>query len=109
MIHKIIENSIRTASKISWVWGVLLVGMLALAACDTPSRAPQTREDVTRIAPAELKSRLDSGDEVLVVDARSAGEFQQRHIPGAISVPYNEVEARLNELPRDQDIVFYCT
>ncbi len=94
---------------VSWLWLVLLVGVLALAACNAPARVPQTREEVPRIAPAELKGRLDSGEEVLVVDARSAREFQQQHIPGAISVPYNEVEARLGELPRDQEIVLYCT
>ncbi len=50
-----------------------------------------------------------SGEDILVVDARSAGQYAAQHIPGSISVPLNEVEARLDEFPRDQEIVFYCT
>jgi rhodanese-related sulfurtransferase len=56
-----------------------------------------------------LRDRLDAGDDIVVVDARSAGEHAQEHIPGAISLPLSELEARMDELPRDQEIVFYCT
>jgi rhodanese-related sulfurtransferase len=64
---------------------------------------------VARISAPDLKARLDGGEEILVVDSRSLAEFERRHIAGAISVPLREVPARLDELPRDKDIVFYCT
>lgn len=83
---------------------VLLALLLALAACQAQPRTP---EQVPRMAPSVLKNRLDAGENVLVVDARSAGSYAALHIPGAISIPLDEVEARLDELPRDQDIVFY--
>jgi adenylyltransferase/sulfurtransferase len=64
---------------------------------------------VPRITPQELKERLDSGEAILVVDSRSPLEFEAEHIAGAISVPSSEVESRLDEFPRDQEIVLYCT
>jgi rhodanese-related sulfurtransferase len=45
---------------------------------------------------------------VTVLDVRPADEYRHGHIPGAISIPLKELEARLSELPRDQEIVAYC-
>ena len=75
----------------------------------TEGQGPTTKSEVPRISPEELKDRLDNGEAILVVDARPASSFEMQHIAGAISVPTNEVESRLDELPRDQEIVFYCT
>lgn len=85
----------------------LLVLLIALSACGASS--PQSQDDVPRIAPSVLKERLDAGESLLVVDARSSDEYAAAHIPGAISVPLSDLEARMDELPRDQEIVFYCT
>jgi 3-mercaptopyruvate sulfurtransferase SseA len=98
------------AGRTSILVALLLALLVALAACGSGTEEPpQNQDEVPRISPAQLKERLDAGEETLVVDARSAGEYDQRHIPGSISVPLNEVEARLDEFPRDQEIVFYCT
>jgi 3-mercaptopyruvate sulfurtransferase SseA len=84
----------------------LLALLMALSACQA---RPRTQDEVPRVAPSVLKERLDAGEGVLVVDARSSGEYAEAHIPGAISVPLSDLEGRLDELPRDQEIVFYCT
>ena len=42
------------------------------------------------------------------MDARATTAFESRHITGAISVPLGEVEARLDEFPRDQAIHISC-
>lgn len=68
---------------------------------------PKNQDEVPRISPADLKAHLDSGEEILIVDSRSSGEFNSRHIAGAISVPLEEVPARLDEFPKDREIVFY--
>ena len=80
------------------------------AATPTPieSQRPTTSSEVPRISPEELKDRLDHGEAILIVDSRSLVEFEAGHIAGAISVPSNEVESRLDELPRDQEIVLYA-
>ncbi|MEW5721616.1 MAG: metalloregulator ArsR/SmtB family transcription factor [Thermodesulfobacteriota bacterium] len=45
---------------------------------------------------------------VTVIDVRPVEEYQAGHIPGAISVPLKELELRLAELPKDEEIVAYC-
>ena len=43
-----------------------------------------------------------------VLDVRPVEEYNAGHIPGALSLPLKELERRLSELPRDQEIVAYC-
>ncbi|MCG3210663.1 MAG: Thiosulfate sulfurtransferase GlpE [Anaerolineae bacterium] len=63
---------------------------------------------VTEISPADLKARLDNGDEVIVVDMRQGWEYHSGHIPGALHMFIQEIPARMNELPKDRDVVFQC-
>jgi len=74
----------------------------------TPTVASRYSPNVPCISLEELKEKLDAGAEVVVVDVRSKEEFDQGHIPGAISIPYSEIEARYRELPRDKEIVTCC-
>ncbi len=55
----------------------------------------------------ELLRRARIG-EVVVLDVRPAAEFAAGHIPGAISIPVDELPGRLAELPADLDVVAYC-
>jgi rhodanese-related sulfurtransferase len=55
----------------------------------------------------ELVRRVRSG-EVTVLDVRPVEEFRAGHIPGARSVPITELSARLQEIPKDCDVVAYC-
>jgi rhodanese-related sulfurtransferase len=45
---------------------------------------------------------------VTVLDVRPVEEYNAAHIPGAISIPLKELQLRLLDLPRDQEIVAYC-
>ncbi|MEW6583607.1 MAG: rhodanese-like domain-containing protein, partial [Actinomycetota bacterium] len=63
--------------------------------------------DVEAIGRPELITRLRRGD-VLVVDVRPRVEYDAGHIRGARSVPIDELERRLDELPAGVDIVAYC-
>ena len=45
---------------------------------------------------------------VTVLDVRPIEEYNAGHIPGAISIPFKELQLRLMDLPRDQEIVAYC-
>ncbi len=49
-----------------------------------------------------------AGNEVTLIDVRPTLEFENGHLPGAISVPPEELEPRLSALPRDRPIVAYC-
>jgi DNA-binding transcriptional ArsR family regulator len=55
----------------------------------------------------ELLERLGSND-VIVLDARPLNEYQAGHIAGAISLPVDEIQHRLRQLPRDKEYVAYC-
>jgi rhodanese-related sulfurtransferase len=47
-------------------------------------------------------------DKALLIDVRPRLEYESGHLPGAISMPVDELPARLGELPRDRRIVTYC-
>jgi DNA-binding transcriptional ArsR family regulator len=65
------------------------------------------RDGIEPITRKELVSRLRRRD-VLVIDVRPRSEYEAGHIPGARSLPPDEVRKRLRELPRDADVVAYC-
>jgi rhodanese-related sulfurtransferase len=64
-------------------------------------------EQVERIGRGELLARLADGD-VVLIDVRPADEYAAGHIDGARSIPLEELEQRLAELPEDAEIVAYC-
>lgn len=66
---------------------------------------------VARISPEELKALLDTGENIQIVDLRHSMEFEADPltIPGALRMDPTELEARQKEIPRDRDIVLYCT
>ena len=63
--------------------------------------------EVEAIGRDELIERLDRGD-VVLVDVRPKEEFDAGHIDGARSIPIDEFEQRLSELPENHEIVAYC-
>jgi rhodanese-related sulfurtransferase len=65
------------------------------------------RSDMDAIGFDELKARLKAGS-VIVVDVRPAEEFAAGHIAGAVSIPHDQLQERLRELPRDKEVVAYC-
>lgn len=64
-------------------------------------------EEVETIGREELLRRLASGDAILV-DVRPEEEFAAGHIEGARSIPIEELQRRLDELPADREVVAYC-
>jgi len=62
-----------------------------------------------RMPVEELHRKLADGDEVMVIDVRSERAMPRDPIPGALRIPLNEMEARQSEIPRDRDIVLFCT
>jgi membrane protein DedA with SNARE-associated domain len=66
---------------------------------------------IARITPEELRRRIDSGEEVTVVDLRGSLEFEDdgAGVPGAIHLDPEDLDARLAEIPRDREVVLYCT
>ena len=65
------------------------------------------RREVQPITRKQLASRLRRRD-VVVLDIRPRSEYAAGHIPGARSMPPEEVRKRLRELPEDMEVVAYC-
>jgi membrane protein DedA with SNARE-associated domain len=66
---------------------------------------------IARITPEELYGKMAAGEEVVVVDLRGSAEFEAEpgRVRGAIHMQPNELEERHSEIPRDRDVVLYCT
>ncbi|MGH2761848.1 MAG: ArsR/SmtB family transcription factor [Thermoleophilaceae bacterium] len=64
-------------------------------------------DEVEAISRDELLMRLGRND-VVLVDVRPSEEFDAGHIDGAVSIPLDELDERLAELPPDSEIVAYC-
>ena len=67
----------------------------------------QDREALEGVGAKHLMERL-SDESVVVLDVRPEEEYRAGHIPGALSVPVNALEAALQTLPKDKEIVAYC-
>jgi rhodanese-related sulfurtransferase/DNA-binding transcriptional ArsR family regulator len=63
--------------------------------------------EVEHVSRDDLLERARRGD-VVVLDVRPAEEYAAGHIPGALSIPLNQLAERLDELPADTEVVAYC-
>jgi rhodanese-related sulfurtransferase/DNA-binding MarR family transcriptional regulator len=66
------------------------------------------RDQLEPVTREELARRLQDGDPLMVLDVRPAAEHAAGHLPGAVSIPVDELRRRLTELPADREIVAYC-
>jgi rhodanese-related sulfurtransferase len=66
------------------------------------------QEGLVPITRDELLARLAAGEALVVIDVRPVEEYRAAHMPGAVSIPLDELEQRLRELPRESEIVAYC-
>ncbi|GGS28801.1 ArsR/SmtB family transcription factor [Actinokineospora fastidiosa] len=71
------------------------------------ARAAYLGPDTDEVTRDELLARVREGG-ATVLDVRPAEEYAAGHIPGALSIPLDELQDRLAELPADQEIVAYC-
>lgn len=96
----------------------VLLAIPAMGGTQAQSTAPKTPAaqaapadpvaEAPRISAADAKKAVDAGKAVLV-DVRSAMSYQQEHPKGAISMPTHEMAKRMSELPKDKQIITYCT
>jgi hypothetical protein len=96
---------------------VVLVAMMVTLRCsDTqPQDAAQVEEgsevaiqEPGRIAVSDLKQKLESGEKFLLIDVREDWELEaDGAIEGAIHIPVAELDARMPDIPKDVELVFY--
>jgi membrane protein DedA with SNARE-associated domain/rhodanese-related sulfurtransferase len=106
----------RNPGLLNWVGqfsGALLVlGIIGFFIARMYRRRMVLRQLVAaRLEPEELKRQLDAGDQVYIVDLRHPLELlpDPFTLPGAFHVSPEALAARAHEIPRDRDVVLYCT
>jgi hypothetical protein len=82
------------------------IGLIALTAERATDVSTLPYPDIPRISPAEAYQQQEAGTAVLV-DVRDEPFYRESHAAGAISVPENELLARLDELPADKTLILY--
>lgn len=93
----------------SWLIYFIVGSLAAWIAWKFFQRRRTLRElNVARITAWELRSRLRAGEEIVVLDLRSALD-QTESVPGALRVGFDELAERYAEIPRDRDVVVLCT
>lgn len=82
------------------------------ASQNVQSQSSQAQEIKYRdITIKELKDMLDNGEDIILVDVRTEGEYMQGHLKGAINIPHYEIEDRYKEITSDKEkkIVTICS
>src|SRR5450432_357582 len=66
---------------------------------------------IARITVDELKEKIDGGEQIVIVDLRHSMDFEAdpQTIPGAFRMDAGELQEKNDRLPRDRDVVLYCT
>ena|SRR3989344_6380643 len=64
--------------------------------------------DMDIIEPEELKKKLENKKNIFLLDVRTPEEFEEQRIKGSINIPINELQERLNEIPKDKEIITIC-
>jgi hydroxyacylglutathione hydrolase len=65
-------------------------------------------ESLPLLSAHQLKSMLDRGEELLILDTRGQEEWESGHIKGALHIYVGHLEQRLAEVPRDKPVAVYC-
>lgn len=62
----------------------------------------------TDLTAAAAQTRLRGSNPPYLLDVRQPDEYQAGHIAGAVLIPLNQLDSRLDELPRDREIICVC-
>ncbi len=90
-----------------WIWGIVALLVLGLfGVWFTSHGTSQSSANPQEISVAEALAKKDAG--AFILDVREPSEWNDFHIAGSTLIPLGELDSRLNELPRDQQIVVIC-
>lgn len=108
MMHK--KGGIRLAGIVL----LLVCSMAFLAGCkaaQTQEKAEKEKESYKKLSAKEAKERIDSGDNIVVIDARTQKEYDYMHVSGAVLIPTTDIgEEPLADIPAlDQEILLYSS
>ena len=84
--------------------------MLLAAAVLVPAIVRAAEKEFRVVSTDELRSMMDERKSLVLVDTRTAEEFQEAHIKGAVSIPEKNFDTQLSLLPAEKNalVVLYC-
>lgn len=65
-------------------------------------------DSVHNIEVERVRKLLDAGEKLVLIDMRPLKEYQQNHLPGARSMPIDDVAQRFKEIPKSGRVILYC-
>jgi rhodanese-related sulfurtransferase len=67
--------------------------------------------EVTRVTVDEVKERMNRGEVFTFIDTRNPKAWAAAHTkpPGAIRISTDEIQQRIDQVPRDRTVITYCT
>lgn len=63
----------------------------------------------TTVPIREVDQYIENGYDMVLIDLRNTASYERAHISGAVNIPFEELESRISELPKDRPLVFYCS
>jgi len=60
------------------------------------------------ITPMQVKEKIDRGEDIVLLDVRSPGEYESMRLANSTLIPLGKLRTRLSEIPRDKEIVVFC-
>ena len=87
---------------------VVIIAVSALIIYYTQIHLPSTTISFGDITVEEAKSLVESNVSLIIVDVRTREEYDSGHIEGAILIPVSELEGRINELSKEEELLIYC-
>jgi membrane protein DedA with SNARE-associated domain len=108
-LQHVIRETGRFGSVLAWLLAVVVVVYVTVKWIQRQRFLRKLR--IARITQLELKSHLDAGDPMFIVDLRTALDVAALPfvIPGAFRIAAEELEQRHRDIPRDRDVVLYCS
>ncbi len=91
----------------SWIWIVVAVALIAIAAFALMQPGQQTAEAYPLEVSVAEASNLRNGG-AFVLDVREPSEWNELHIPDATLIPLAQLSSRLDEVPKDREVVVVC-
>jgi membrane protein DedA with SNARE-associated domain len=108
-IERIAERALSLGG---WLLVLLVAGLVSYIGYKFIARQRFMRQlRIGRITVEELKTKIDAGEQLVIVDLRHALDFEAdpETIPGAFRMDAKELEEKDNRLPRDREVILYCT